>query len=257
MFKKQLGLALAGVISMTLMAGASNAQVRLGVAAEPYPPFAEKNASGEWAGWEVDIGNAVCAAMQEDCEWVEIAWDGIIPALMSNRIDVIWASMSITEERKKTIDFTSKYYSVPAVLVGAKGSGITFDAAGLEGKIVGLQVATVFQNFMEAHHPDVEVRTYQSYDEHNQDLVAGRIDAVLADSIPIQEFLDSDSGSCCEVIAEAPGDEAIFGPGIGGGLRKGDTELAERINAAIKTIRENGEYARISAKYFAFDIYGE
>src|SRR5215213_10758475 len=78
------------------------ADLKFGVAAEPYSPFTSKDASGKWVGWEIDLMNAVCAKMNEKCELVEVAWDGIIPALTSKQIDVIWSSMSITGDRKKT-----------------------------------------------------------------------------------------------------------------------------------------------------------
>lgn len=109
---------------------------------------------------------------------------------------------------------------------------------------------------VEAHFADItEVKTYNTFDEHNQDLVAGRIDAVVGDSLAFQDFLNSDAGQSFEVKAEL-NDVAIFGPGVGSGIRKGDTELLEKMNAAIQQIREDGTYDAISDKYFNFDIYG-
>src|SRR3954465_13810465 len=98
--------------------GANAAPIRFGMAPEPYPPFTSKDASGKWVGWEVDLMDAVCKQMNEKCELVEVAWDGIIPSLTSKQIDVIWSSMSITAERKKTIDFTNMYYNTPTVIIG-------------------------------------------------------------------------------------------------------------------------------------------
>ncbi|MCG7624438.1 transporter substrate-binding domain-containing protein [Epibacterium sp. Ofav1-8] len=242
--------------ALAMTAGIANAEVKIGIAAEPYPPFAEKAADGSWKGWEIEIVNALCTAMEEDCEIVPIAWDGIIPALLSEKIDVITASMSITEERMKTIDFSDKYYNTPAVLVGPKSMEMTGDPASLDGRYVGVQVSTTHANYVDAHFADTaEVKTYNTFDEHNQDLVAGRIDAVVGDSLAFQDFLNSDAGQDYEVKAEL-NDVAIFGPGVGGGIRKGDTELREKMNAAIQQIREDGTYDAISDKYFNFDIYG-
>ncbi|MCG7627917.1 transporter substrate-binding domain-containing protein [Epibacterium sp. MM17-32] len=242
--------------ALAMTAGIASAEVKIGIAAEPYPPFAEKAADGSWKGWEIEIVNALCTAMEEDCEIVPIAWDGIIPALLSEKIDVITASMSITEERMKTIDFSDKYYNTPAVLVGPKSMEMTGDPASLDGRYVGVQVSTTHANYVDAHFADTaEVKTYNTFDEHNQDLVAGRIDAVVGDSLAFQDFLNSDAGQDYEVKAEL-NDVAIFGPGVGGGIRKGDTELREKMNAAIQQIREDGTYDAISDKYFNFDIYG-
>jgi len=234
----------------------SYAEVKIGIAAEPYPPFMEQASDGTWKGWEIEIVDALCAAMEEECELVPVAWDGIIPALLAKKFDAIMASMSITEERMQTIDFSEKYYSTPATIVGAKDLSITGDPASLKGMRVGVQVSTTHANYVEAHFAEVaEVKTYAGFDEHNQDLFAGRIDAVVGDSLAMQPFLTSDEGKGFEVKAELH-DETIFGPGVGAGIRKGETELAEKFNAAIAKIREDGTYEEISSQYFNFDIYG-
>ena len=94
--------------------------IKFGVADEPYPPFASKDASGKWVGFEMDLVDAVCAEMKAKCELVPVAWEGIIPALQAKKIDVIWASMLITEKRKQIIDFSDKYYDTPHMFIGPK-----------------------------------------------------------------------------------------------------------------------------------------
>jgi polar amino acid transport system substrate-binding protein len=97
-----------GLLSVALTS-AAQASIRFGVAAEPYPPFTSKDAAGEWVGWEIDLMNAVCRVMKEECSIVEVSWDGIIPALNANFFDVIWSSMGVTDDRLVTIDFTEPY----------------------------------------------------------------------------------------------------------------------------------------------------
>lgn len=243
---------------LTLAAQAAYAEtVRVGVAAEPYPPFTEPDAAGNWTGWEIEFMNAVCAEAKLDCVVTPVSWDGIIPALTTNKIDAIIGSMSITEERMKTIDFSDKYYNTPSVIATAKGSGITPDAAGLKGKIVGVQVSTIHQDYVTAHFGDVaaEIKEYQTQDEANQDLAAGRVDAIMADSLAVDAFVKSDT--CCEIVGAVADDPAILGAGVGIGLRKGDDELRGKFNKAIAAIRENGTYAEFSKAYFDFDIYGK
>lgn len=247
-----LGTTAAAVVMSVQLA---SAELKVGFAAENYAPFTEKGADGNWTGWEVEIKDALCKAMNEECTVVEIAWDGIIPALTSKKMDMIIASMSITEERKQTINFSDKYYNTPAVIVAPKSSDISGDPASVKGKIVGVQVSTIHANYVEKHFTDAEAKSYNTFDEHNQDLVAGRVDAVVGDSLAMQPFLTSDAGKDYEIKGEL-NDVEIFGPGVGVGLRKEDTELAARVNAAIKQIREDGTYDAISKKYFDFDIYG-
>ncbi len=231
--------------------------VKVGIAAEPYPPFASPDASGNWVGWEVDMIHAVCKAAEMDCVVTPVAWEGIIPSLTGGQIDAIMASMSITEERMKVIDFSDKYYNTPAVVVAAKGSGITPTPEGLAGKIIGAQVSTIHEAYAKAHFTDAELKTYQTTDEGFQDLAAGRIDASQADSIAIDDFMATDAGkACCEIAGAVADDPAILGSGVGVGLRKGDEALKEKFNAGIKKILEDGTYDEVGKKYFASSIYG-
>lgn len=243
-----------------LAAGSAQAQeVKVGFSPEAYPPFWSQEASGEWGGWEVEIINAICEDQKLTCTLTPIPWDGLIPALTSKKIDVIMNSMSITDERKKTIDFSDKYYNTPTAIAGPKGAAFDATPEGLKGKIIGVQVSTVHAAYAKKHFTEAaEIKEYQTQDEANQDLVAGRIDATQADSIALDAFLKSEDGAaCCDLKGYVAADLEVLGPGVGAGVRKGDTELKDKINAAIKAIRDNGKYAEITKKYFDFDIYGD
>lgn len=245
---------------VALMAGAAAAQtVRVGIAAEPYPPFASPDAAGNWVGWEVEIIGAVCTAAELTCEITPTAWDGIIPALVSGQIDAIMASMSITEDRMQTIDFSDRYYNTPTVVVGQRSIQMDATPEGLAGHVLGVQVSTVHQAYAQHYfEANTELRTYQTQDEANQDLVAGRIDATQADSIALDAFLATPEGAaCCEVKGTVANDESILGLGVGVGVRKGDDALREAFNRGIATIRANGVYDQITAQYFASSIYGD
>lgn len=256
-----LKMALAGLaLSLVAMTPAHAETLKVGIAAEPYPPFAAPDASGNWDGWEVQIAKALCEEAKLECEITPVSWDGIIPALTTKKIDMITASMSITAEREKTIAFSDKYYNTPAGIIGPKSE--TFDATpeGLKGKIIGVQVSTVHDVYAKKHFGDTaaEIKIYQTQDEANADLAAGRIDAVQADSIALDDFLVTEQGkACCDMKGTVAEDAEVLGPGVGVGLRKEDTELKEKINAAIKGIRASGKYDEISKKYFDFNIYGD
>ncbi|WP_113912479.1 transporter substrate-binding domain-containing protein [Roseovarius dicentrarchi] len=250
----------AATAALALAAGAAAAEtVKIGIAAEPYPPFAAPDSAGNWSGWEVEIAKAICEAQDMTCEITPTGWDGIIPSLMGEQIDVIMASMSITEERAKKIDFTDHYYKTPAVIVTSNGSGIEPTPEGLSGKIIGVQASTTHQTYAQKHFEDVaaEIRIYQTQDEANQDLYSGRVDAVQADSIAMADFVASDIGACCEIVGAVADDVAILGQGIGAGVRKGDDALREQLNAGIAAILENGTHDEITQKYFATTIYSK
>jgi polar amino acid transport system substrate-binding protein len=166
--------------------------------------------------------------------------------------------MNITEERKKTIDFSDKYYNTPAAVIGPKDAKFEATPDGLKGKIVGVQASTVHATYAKKYFAEAaEIKEYPTQDEANQDLAAGRVDAVQADAIALDAFLKSDQGkACCDLKGVVAEDVEIMGPGVGVGLRQEDTAIKERINAAIKALRENGKYDEITKKYFDIDIYG-
>jgi len=171
---------------------------------------------------------------------------------------MIIASMSITDERKKTIDFSDKYYNTPTAIIGPKGEQFEATPEGIKGKIIGVQVSTTHSAYAKKHFTEAaEIKEYQTQDEANADLAAGRLDAVQADSIALDAFLKTDQGKeCCDLKGMVAEDVEILGPGVGAGVRKEDTELKEKINAGIKAIRANGKYDEVTKKYFDFDIYG-
>ena len=183
-------LAVAAAIAVSGGVAASAEALKVGVAAEPYPPFTAPDASGKWEGWEVEFMSAMCAEAQLECVLTPVAWDGIIPALTSKKIDMIISSMSITDERLKTIDFSDKYYNTPTGIIGTKGEDIKPTPEGLNGKTLGVQVSTVHQAYAAKHFAPagVEVKEYQTQDEANNDLAAGRLDAVQADAIALEEL---------------------------------------------------------------------
>jgi polar amino acid transport system substrate-binding protein len=240
------------VAATALLASAAPAMadLKFGVAAEPYAPFSSKDASGKWVGWEMDLMDAVCAEMKEKCELVEVAWDGIIPALTSKQIDVIWSSMTITAERKKTIDFSDMYYDSPSILIGAKNGDMDISPDHLKGKIVGAQGSTTHANYVQKYFGGAEIKTYATQDEANNDLAAGRLDYVQAEASALYAFLETDQGkACCETKGAVPQDLEIFGPGVGAGIRQEDTAIRDKINAAIATLAKAGKIEEITNKY--------
>jgi polar amino acid transport system substrate-binding protein len=256
---KTLKIAAAALLFAASGAAGANAEpLKVGFSPEAYPPFYVADAAGNWGGWEVEIVNAICAEAKFECELVPIPWDGLIPALTTKKIDAIMNSMSITDERKKTIDFSDKYYNISAVVIGPKSETFEATPEGLKGKIVGVQASTTHAAYAKKHFTEAaEIKEYQTQDEANQDLIAGRIDATQADSLALDAFLKSDAGvACCDLKGTVAADLEVLGPGVGAGLRKEDTAIKDRINAAIKAIRDNGKYDEITKKHFTFDIYG-
>ncbi|MGD8345442.1 MAG: transporter substrate-binding domain-containing protein, partial [Desulfobacterales bacterium] len=181
------------LIALVLAAGTIQAKdwklVRIGVEGA-YPPFSYTTADGKLEGFDIDIAIALCEAMGVEYKLVAQDWDGIIPALLARKYDAIIASMSITEERKKKVAFTNKYYNTPAKFVCKKGTMKEFTreqvAEVTAGKTIGVQRATIHDNFISDNGGEgVVIKRYATQDEAYMDLRAGRVDMLLADSVAI------------------------------------------------------------------------
>lgn len=257
-------IALLGAMALSLLsplaAIADDAKpLRIGIEAA-YPPFAYKTPEGTITGFDYDIGNALCAEMKVECKWIEQEFDGLIPALKVRKFDAVLSSMTITEERLKSVDFTKKYYHTPARLAMKEGTVINDPLTDLKGKKVGVQRASIYDRYAtEVFAPaGVEVVRYSSQNEIFLDMAAGRLDATLADVVNIDDgFLKTDAGKGFALVGPAFNEKKYFGEGAGIAVRKGDKALAEKINTAIAAIRANGKYKEVQDKYFKFDVYGE
>ena len=228
----------------------AEAGLRIGVAAEPYPPFAVKDTTGKWDGWEIAMAQQLCAIIKEDCEIVETAWDGIIPALQAKKIDVILASMSKTAKRREVIAFSDTYYKTAIVVTGAKSADKDITPEHLKGKVMGVQTSTIQQAYFDKHYAaTAKGQTYQTQDQANQDLVAGRVDYVITNALSLAAFLGSDDGKCCEVKGTVAADEAVLGEGVGLGLRKEDTALATKLNDGLTAMAKTHEFEKLSTKF--------
>ncbi len=243
----------AALITGTLLSAQSAfAGDKIKIATEgAYAPFNMVDASGDLVGFDVDIAKALCAQMKADCEIVAQDWDGIIPGLRAKKYDAIVASMSITEERMRVVDFSEKYYSNLLAFVSADGSNIETTKAGLKGKNVGAQRATIAGQYLEDNLGDVvNVKLYDTQDNAYLDLKAGRLDALLSDKLPAYDWLRTDEGNGYAFT----GDAIDIKDQIGIAVRKGD-DLKGKFSDAIKAIVADGTYEKINAKYFPFSIY--
>ncbi|NVK73462.1 amino acid ABC transporter [Marinomonas sp. CT5] len=216
-----------------------------------WAPFNFIDSNGKPQGFDVDIARALCAKMEADCEIVTQDWDGLIPGLKVRKFDAIIASMSITEDRLKVVDFTNKYYSGGLRFMGRVGD--KFDLNNLEGKTIGAQRATLGAQYLEDNFTGkANLKFYDNQDNVYLDLVAGRLDIVLSDELPTYNWLKtSESGSKFEFKGEA----FMKTDNIGIAVRKGDNKLKAKLNKALDEILADGIYQKINAKYFPFSIY--
>jgi len=269
-FKKSIFSVL---LSLLIIGNVYADKIRIGTEGA-YPPWNSKDESGKLIGFEIELAYTLCRYIGQQCTVVEQDWDGMIPALIMRKFDAIMAGMSITAERQKAINFSQGYADEVASLAVMKGSSLegldtpgginltkpNADAkkalktltAALAGKTVCVQTATIHQNFLDSGDVGkVNVRTYKTQDEVNLDLASGRCDAALAAAVAFNDYAEK-SGK--PVVLTGPTfSGGAFGNGVGVGIRKDDTELLKKFNAAINKARKNGDISRIAIKWFGFD----
>lgn len=224
-----------------------------------YRPFNYIKPDGTPAGFDVDMIHALAKEMglsKADYKIVIQDWDGMIPGLLAKKFDVIVASMSITKERKKAVAFTNPYYYETGSFVAKKGSNLKISREGLKGKTIGVQTSTTWGKYLEAVYGDVaKIKYYDSVQNHNLDLKAGRLDAVLATSFYMASWLKTKDGKGFEIVGKPVKDKKYIGDGCAIALRKGDKKLLKRLNAALAEIIGSGLHKKLARKYFSMDIY--
>ncbi|MDJ1159808.1 transporter substrate-binding domain-containing protein [Chelatococcus sp. SYSU_G07232] len=255
----RLALVLAAVATITgpALATPGKTWTTVRIATEgAYPPFNYVDATGQLQGFEIDIARALCSDAALTCDFQTQDWESLIAGLRAGRYDAIVASLSITEERRRKIAFSKRYYRTPQALIARKDAAIKgISPADLEGKAIGVQEHSLAADFLDDRYKGVEVKTYATLDEANLDLAVGRIDAVFGDKFALAEWLKrAREAHCCVFKADAPDEPAFFGEGYGIGLRKQDGELKAIFDNAIDAIVANGTYDRIRARYFDFDV---
>ena len=250
-------LAVTSITSVTANAK-DYSTIRFGVDAS-YAPFESKGPDGKLVGFDIDLGNEICARLHAKCVWVENDFDGMIPALKAKKFDGVLSSMSMTPARAEQIAFSDKLFNTPTRLVAKKGAGLQPSAESLKGKSVGVEQGTIQETYAKAYWAPkgVQVVPYQNQDGVYQDLMSGRLDAALQDAVQADlGFLKTPRGANFAFAGGNLDDPKTLGNGAGIGLRKEDADLKAKIDAAIAAMLKDGTYRKLEKKYFAFDVYG-
>ncbi|SCW83001.1 octopine/nopaline transport system substrate-binding protein [Rhizobium mongolense subsp. loessense] len=240
-----------------------------------YAPWNLTNADGSLGGFEPELAKILCERAKIDCRLVASDWDGMIPALNAGKFDVIMDALSITEERKKIIDFTVPYAATPAAFATAKDSPLA-NAAGtgstikmtpgqtgvkeieslkeaFKDKTIGIQAATVYAKFVYDNFGSIaEIREYKTGADRDLDLQSGRIDLGFDDAVYFNNAFQAANGALAFTGPEIAG--SIWGEGEGLGLRKADTDLRDKFNEAIKSALADGTVKNLSMKWFKVDV---
>ncbi|MCT8467281.1 transporter substrate-binding domain-containing protein [Chromohalobacter canadensis] len=243
--------------NVSALANDDREQVRIAVDV-PYPPFEYRNADGELAGFEIDLGNELCQRAKLNCEWVVQGWDGIIPGLLSRKYDAILSSMRITSARQQQVRFTEPYAMSPKVWVARRGSGIDIDdMETLNGVAVGVQRGTTQDNYVTERYADtLEIQRYATAADVALDLQSQRLELAFINYPVALDTLkvDTPDSEFVQVGPRINSPESIFGKGNAIAVRPRDKELADTFNQALDSIYADGTFVELMEQYFDYDL---
>ncbi len=234
-------------IIISAMAFASNVmaeKIRIG-SEGAYAPWNYLDDSGKLAGFEIDLGNELCKRAKLECEFVVNEWDTIIPNLLAGNYDAIMAGMSITDERKQSINFSDQYFPPdPSMFAVLKGTEL--DIMNMKGKKIGVQGATIQAAYAEEKFKaDNDILSYETGDQSVADLMAGNVDVVLADGSFLEPVLEAAKGGVAFV-----GEGVMIGGGVGIGMRKADSAIQGKMKTALDAVKADGTLDKLIMEYF-------
>lgn len=232
----------------SVAAPAGGKVLRVGMNAE-FAPFESLNTAGQIEGFDVDLLNAMAQAGGFKVEFNHKPWTSLFPALGNGDIDVVASGVTITDERKQSMDFTDPYYQITQVVLVAPGKEVQSieDLKKLSkvGVVTGNTGDLAAQKIFGA--TSQTVARFETVPLLIKEVESGGVDAAISDSAVVAHYVKNNEGKGFKMIAVP--DFAVENYGIA--VRKGDAETLNMLNNALKTIRENGEYAKIESKYFA------
>jgi lysine/arginine/ornithine transport system substrate-binding protein len=244
-----LGAAVASAAS----SGRADDPLRIGTETDN-PPFSARDPSGTWSGFNIDLGEAICARISRPCVWVGLTFNALIPAVLGRRIDAALSEITVTPARAAEVMFTHPVTDAGGILIVPQQSGITNDPASMAHKVIGVQTGTTHEAYARAVlGRSAELRLYPDQASAFDDLVAGKIDATLCDMELGHAWLETHAG-LFRFADQAITARAYYGQGTAIALRRGDDRLRAQLDGAIDAVFKDGTFAAINTRYFPFSI---
>ncbi|MGF1862427.1 arginine ABC transporter substrate-binding protein [Photobacterium profundum] len=236
---------LASLIGLASANAAAQEEIKFAMEAT-YAPFEYVDENNQIQGFDVDLANALCKEMDAKCSFHNQAFDSLIPALKFKRYDAAISGIDITEARQKQVSFTNPYYDNSAAFVAVEGK--VANQAALSGKRVGVQNGSTHQSYLIDQMAGVTTVPYASYQDAFIDMQNGRIDSVFGDTAVVAEWFKKND--TLTYVGDQVTNQEYFGNGFGIAVNKKNEELVNQLNAALKTVKANGQYQEIFDKYF-------
>jgi polar amino acid transport system substrate-binding protein len=212
-----------------------------------YAPFESQNEKGEIVGFDIDVVKAAAAKAGIEVKFVNTPWEGIFNALGQGDRDMVVSAVTITEERKQTMDFSTPYFdAVQLIAVKADSKIAKFD--DLKKLKVGVQTGTTGDEAVTKllGKTSTSIKRFESTPLALKELESGGVDAVVADNGVVINYVANNAGSKFKTVA----DKSFAPEQYGLAIKKGNTELLAKINEGLAGIKADGTYDKIFAQYF-------
>jgi polar amino acid transport system substrate-binding protein len=217
-----------------------------------YPPFNYAGADGQPSGFNVDLARAICEEIKVQCTIQARRFDTLLDALNSNGGDAIIASLAVTPDMRRRVDFSDPYYRTPARFVSRKDVEIeNVRPVDLERKKVAVVAGTAHEAYMRALFTEADIQPFPNGEEARAALKRGEIDLVFGDGISLSFWLNgTDSAGCCVFRGGPFLESRYFGEGVGIAVRRGNELMRLAVNWALFRIWENGKFTDLWLRYF-------
>lgn len=212
-----------------------------------YAPFESQNEKGEIVGFDIEVVRAAAEKSGMDVKFLNTPWEGIFNSLGQGDRDLLVSSITITDERKQTMDFSMPYFDAQQLIAVKKDSKIAkFDdlknlKVGVQNGTTGDEVITKLQG-----KDSVNVKRFESTPLALKELEGGGVDAVVADNGVVVHYVNNNANAQFKTIS----DKSFAAEQYGIAVKKGNAELLEKINKGLAIIKTDGTYDKIFAKYF-------
>lgn len=241
--KRFLWISLILVMVLVLSAGCLQSKKVLNVGTDAtYEPFESVDESGNYVGFDMELIKLIADEMKMELKLQNIGWDGIIPGLLNGNYDCLISAMTITTERQKQISFSDPYFTIKQVMVVKEDNNAIKTPADLVGKTVTVQNGTTGDLYA-SEIKNVKMKRFDVNPQAVQELLNNNADAAVMDDLVASKAISKTSGLKMVEIADIEKEE------YGIGIKKENTELLEKINKALETLKNNGKLAELTQKY--------
>jgi ABC-type amino acid transport substrate-binding protein len=220
-----------------------------------YPPFNYLDRKGLPAGFEMELAQEACQRMKAECEFAAFKWDDLIPGLLDKKFDIVMSSLEVTQERRKRLGLSRRYYLSPGAFIAVKGAPFDGPPSLLRNRRIGVQRDSTHADWVDkSFRRSAQIKRYDSVADALNALTKDEVDAVFGDKAQLWLWSRKPEGACCELVGQDIKDSQTLGLGVAAGLRREDVKLRDALNKAFAEMVADGTYRKINEKYFPFPL---